>query len=282
MEDFGNKSLFEDYMSSEQNEKRGGGALRKASVDSYSRTLTVLSLKCREQHLLLPGESIWLIDDITRLNKIWKLLCDYSTEIGKMNYRGHHIFSAAISNYIKMLKNYSVNDEIEEIVRPLLAVKDNASDIVPRLDEKGQAALYAKMNSVSYEKNPRNQSSVLRRERSSDVKTITVDRANDKCDLCGGTTFLLPSGHMFLECHHLVYLSNAGADAIYNTVALCPNCHRKMHLGLKKEVDESFDELLQKVNSYLKYESVIFQDPKLPILFKEYFHKDHPAVVSMF
>lgn len=33
----------------------------------------------------------------------------------------------------------------------------------------------------------------------------------------------------YLESHHIIWLSKGGDDSIENTVALCPNCHRKMH-----------------------------------------------------
>jgi 5-methylcytosine-specific restriction protein A len=33
-----------------------------------------------------------------------------------------------------------------------------------------------------------------------------------------------------LECHHVVWLAEGGDDHIENTVALCPNCHRRMHV----------------------------------------------------
>jgi 5-methylcytosine-specific restriction protein A len=33
-----------------------------------------------------------------------------------------------------------------------------------------------------------------------------------------------------LETHHIKWLSKDGEDCIENTVALCPNCHRKMHI----------------------------------------------------
>ncbi|WP_197686516.1 HNH endonuclease [Thermanaeromonas toyohensis] len=34
----------------------------------------------------------------------------------------------------------------------------------------------------------------------------------------------------YLETHHIIWLSRGGKDSIDNTVALCPNCHRKMHI----------------------------------------------------
>jgi len=71
---------------------------------------------------------------------------------------------------------------------------------------------------------------VKRRKRSSDVTSHTRIRANGICDLCGNKApFDDKYGVPYLETHHLVTLASNGPDAIFNTVALCPNCHRKMH-----------------------------------------------------
>lgn len=35
----------------------------------------------------------------------------------------------------------------------------------------------------------------------------------------------------FLETHHIRSLADGGEDTIENTIALCPNCHRKRHYG---------------------------------------------------
>jgi 5-methylcytosine-specific restriction protein A len=43
----------------------------------------------------------------------------------------------------------------------------------------------------------------------------------------------------FLEEHHIEWLSKGGEDTIDNAVALCPNCHRKMHiLNLKEDKEK--------------------------------------------
>lgn len=56
-------------------------------------------------------------------------------------------------------------------------------------------------------------------------------RANGKCQLCGQTApFIDLHGDPYLESHHIIWLSRGGADTIDNTVGLCPNCHRKMHV----------------------------------------------------
>jgi 5-methylcytosine-specific restriction enzyme A len=39
----------------------------------------------------------------------------------------------------------------------------------------------------------------------------------------------------YLECHHVIGLAVGGDDTIDNTVALCPNCYRRMHVVDAKE-----------------------------------------------
>lgn len=56
-------------------------------------------------------------------------------------------------------------------------------------------------------------------------------RAGGICQLCKGPApFTTPEGDPFLEVHHIIPLADGGRDAIENTVALCPNCHKKMHI----------------------------------------------------
>ena len=51
------------------------------------------------------------------------------------------------------------------------------------------------------------------------------------CDLCEQPApFQNKSNEAYLECHHIIWLAQGGEDTIANTVALCPNCHRKMHV----------------------------------------------------
>lgn len=54
--------------------------------------------------------------------------------------------------------------------------------------------------------------------------------AKGKCQLCGQPApFFDKHGEPYLECHYIEWLSEGGEDSIENAVALCPNCHRKMH-----------------------------------------------------
>ena len=62
-------------------------------------------------------------------------------------------------------------------------------------------------------------------------------RANGICQLCRQKApFRTKKGIPYLETHHVVWLSRGGEDTIDNVVALCPNCHRRMH-----ELDDSQD-----------------------------------------
>lgn len=68
-------------------------------------------------------------------------------------------------------------------------------------------------------------------QRSSIVANIVKERAAGVCQLCNKPApFYNKSGEAYLECHHIRWLARGGADEVYNAVALCPNCHRKMHV----------------------------------------------------
>ena len=73
--------------------------------------------------------------------------------------------------------------------------------------------------------------------RNAKVTAFVKERANGFCQLCGKPApFYNVNGEPYLECHHIIWISNNGPDEPSNAVALCPNCHRKMHT-LKEESD---------------------------------------------
>ncbi len=73
-------------------------------------------------------------------------------------------------------------------------------------------------------------------ERNPYIAQYAKERAKGKCQLCGQPApFNKPDGSPYLESHHIIWLSEGGADSVANTTALCPNCHRKMHIVKAKE-----------------------------------------------
>jgi 5-methylcytosine-specific restriction protein A len=70
-----------------------------------------------------------------------------------------------------------------------------------------------------------------RRTRNSDVSEAAKRRAGGICQLCNQPApFPDRHGQPFLETHHVTWLARGGEDSLENTVALCPNCHRRVHI----------------------------------------------------
>lgn len=56
-------------------------------------------------------------------------------------------------------------------------------------------------------------------------------RAAGRCQLCGSKApFLTLEGDPYLEVYFIVPLNLGGKPELCNAAALCPNCHRKMHV----------------------------------------------------
>jgi 5-methylcytosine-specific restriction enzyme A len=103
-------------------------------------------------------------------------------------------------------------DVLDACVDVILASEpvEPAGNLVPRQVHR---------ESVAFERDPR-------------VKAWVLRLAGGSCELCGhAAPFLKDDGAPYLEVHHLVSLSADGADVASNTVALCPNCHMRMHYG---------------------------------------------------
>ena len=76
--------------------------------------------------------------------------------------------------------------------------------------------------------------------RDQNVVVAALRRAKGDCQLCDQPApFQKKNKEPFLEVHHVVWIAKGGDDKLYNTVALCPNCHRKMHsLNRKADIDK--------------------------------------------
>ena len=73
--------------------------------------------------------------------------------------------------------------------------------------------------------------STTQHDRSPWISEYIKRKANGVCQLCNqNAPFLNQKSVPYLETHHIIWLSKGGEDSVHNTVALCPNCHRKMHI----------------------------------------------------
>ncbi len=70
-------------------------------------------------------------------------------------------------------------------------------------------------------------------KRNPDVVATVLDRANGICESRKqNAPFLRAKDNSpYLEVHHKIRLADGGDDTVDNAIAVCPNCHRKLHYG---------------------------------------------------
>ena len=70
-------------------------------------------------------------------------------------------------------------------------------------------------------------------QRSADVRAYVLARANGTCHGCEQPApFQRTDGSPYLEPHHIRRASDGGPDHPRFVIALCPNCHRRVHAGI--------------------------------------------------
>ncbi|MBU5635115.1 HNH endonuclease [Geomonas sp. Red69] len=73
-------------------------------------------------------------------------------------------------------------------------------------------------------------------ENQSCFQDYAKQRSAGHCELCGmKAPFNHPDGSPYLEAHFIVPFTDGGTDTLENCVALCPNCHRKLHVCPTKD-----------------------------------------------
>ncbi|WP_423815912.1 HNH endonuclease [Salinibacter altiplanensis] len=73
-------------------------------------------------------------------------------------------------------------------------------------------------------------------QRSKAVQVYVKRRAKGRCEGCGNEApFVTSQGRPYLEAHHVRRVSDGGPDHPRWVIALCPNCHRRVHHGRNGE-----------------------------------------------
>ena len=81
------------------------------------------------------------------------------------------------------------------------------------------------------------EATVTRFVRDPAVKASVLKKAGGICEGCNSEApFTTLDGEPFLEVHHIIQLSENGADSVSNAVALCPNCHRRCHHSSDRDI----------------------------------------------
>lgn len=68
-------------------------------------------------------------------------------------------------------------------------------------------------------------------QRDPKVRAWVIQESAGRCELCREAAPFAVGGHPHLEVHHVHQLAAGGPDTPENAVAVCPNCHRRLHLS---------------------------------------------------
>ena len=95
--------------------------------------------------------------------------------------------------------------------------------------------------------------------RSEAVRVYVLRRANGRCEGCGQPApFKTSDGRYYLEAHHTTRLSDEGPDDPQWVIAVCPNCHRRVHFS---EDRDTYGELLSSKASSIESQTHVEQNP---------------------
>lgn len=160
------------------------------------------------------------------------------------------VFKYGRAQYVFYLEKMGSND-IQQ------SIEEAYNKAVSKKYDKNIGELYENASKKKEKKPSAKQTITNVYERDLDVSVYVKKRAKGKCDLCGqDAPFLDNYGIPYLEEHHVDRLADGGDDTIDNAVALCPNCHRKMHILGTSEMKEN---LLRRLKYYSELESKLYE-----------------------
>lgn len=108
--------------------------------------------------------------------------------------------------------------------------KSNGSD-QQSLEELRRKARESAVDGFSNESN-KYESTTVQYSRSQEVKDYVKARADGLCEGCNEPApFTSETGEPYLHAHHIHELSKGGPDTPDTVIALCPNCHYRVHHG---------------------------------------------------
>ncbi len=89
---------------------------------------------------------------------------------------------------------------------------------------------------LGFESPERTTQEVTSFKRDPKVVAWVLREAKGHCECCDNPSpFTKEDGTPYLEVHHVQRLCDGGPDTTSNAAALCPNCHREMHYGKRKQ-----------------------------------------------
>ena len=126
------------------------------------------------------------------------------------------------------------NESDDSVTTTVAASPEPSSDTS---DEGNLAALRDRAEQQAVKKVPEDSVTATREKpqynRSEAVKLYVKARADGTCEGCGEPApFESKTGEPYLHAHHVNELSDGGSDTVETVIALCPNCHYRVHHGV--------------------------------------------------
>lgn len=226
-----------------QQYKKNGDLYTKKTVGNYSSSLNTILRKLGLDKK--PGlKDVFSCKDIKEFEALYKEIFA-NPNFAQLNIKSDNIDSAALNLYRRYVRYLEANKigTVEKLALDNQAKEERTkaeqlpdTELIARIKEKDNTLCRErKVVSINY-------------IRDQEIVEYAVRRASGKCDLCEcEAPFNKKDGTPYLEAHHVEWLSRGGNDSIENVVALCPNCHRKIHV---LNCEEDTKALKKRLNAY--------------------------------
>lgn len=235
--------LFKEWGPKQYN--NDGKLFEVKSISNYHSSLNTILVKL-DLVAICGYEKVYDCVDREEYEKLFQMVFEHP-DFKENNRKSNHTHSSALRLYRRFLAYYNAiqNPPMEEEV--FWEEERNASRQAKKLsDSELKERVKRKSKRLSTEKN------VITKvyQRDKEVAEYGIRRANGKCDLCTDLApFLKSDGTPYLEAHHVIWLSRGGEDTIENIVAVCPNCHRKLHVCDNRQ---DVEKLKKRLIAYMK------------------------------
>lgn len=168
------------------------------------------------------------------MDATWQILLNDSDFVD-LNKRGHNMYSAGFNRYHEFASGEFFGEKKE---------------LVPNLDVPMSKSSHTQVDRSIW-------------KRSGILRIQAIEYAGYQCEMDHEhKTFIAEKTHKpYMEAHHFLPLGlqeqmPVSLDVYANIICLCPICHRKIHLGLKKERIEMIDEMYEKRNERLVHAGI--------------------------
>lgn len=211
-----------------------GVLFKPKSISNYHSSLnTILSkLDLKENSGYIK---IYDCVDIDEYEKLYEIIFNHH-KFKEFNDNSNHTHSSALKLYRRFLAHLDGEKKGPVSESEIRTIKLNDQEKARSLsDDELEKRVNSKKSMLAKEK------LIISKDygRDQEIAEYAIRRANGKCDLCGcQAPFVKKDGSPYLEAHHVTWLSRGGEDSAYNIVAICPNCHRKIHILDEKQDNE--------------------------------------------